>query len=334
MDKKRIESLDALRGFAAIAFVLRHYTTIFNFKFNTPLNFSVEFKYGYLGVELFFLISGFVIFMSIEQIQSIKEFIIKRFVRLYPTYWIPLFLTSLVILISGVSKLAFSKLDFLLNLTVIQDLFIPILHNKHIDGVYWSLAAELLFYGFILCLYQFKLLKHIQIIGFLWLLSSIICIPNDYSIFMIGVLLNMKWSPLFFGGMMFYTIWKDELERKKWTSHFLIGFSLISYYILTLTKATDPLKSSIEECIVVTGFFFTFYLLSFEKITFLSKSKILLFLGKISYPLYLIHQNIGYIILLILVQQFNLINQVIIIVPILISIGLTMLIVYKFEMSI
>ena len=58
---KRIESLDALRGLAALAVMLRHYTTIFSVDYDVPSNFNFEFKYGYLGVELFFLISGFVI---------------------------------------------------------------------------------------------------------------------------------------------------------------------------------------------------------------------------------------------------------------------------------
>lgn len=331
MDKKRIESLDALRGLAALVVMLRHYTTIFSIDYGVPNNFNFEFKYGYLGVELFFLISGFVIFMTIEQVNTSKEFIVKRFVRLYPTYWLSILITTIVILLFGLPKMQFSIKDFLLNLTMIQDVVNPILHTKHIDGVYWSLAAELLFYGFILLLFQLKWLKYIKVIGFFWVLISIICIPNDISVLMLGIIFNLKWSPLFFGGILFYKLWKYDTEKIKWNTHFLILFSLISYYILTLTKVEDESKSNFIECIVITFFFLVFYLVAFQKLNFLGKGKILLFLGKISYPLYLLHQNIGYIILFYLINKFQFNNQLILLIPILVSILLASLIVFKFE---
>lgn len=329
--KKRIESIDALRGIAALAVVLRHYTTIFSIDYDVPNDFNFEFKYGYLGVELFFLISGFVIFMTIEKVKTSKEFVVKRFVRLYPTYWLALFITAIVILFFGLPKMHFTVKDFFLNLTMIQDVVNPILKTKHIDGVYWSLTAELLFYGLMLVLFQLKLLKHIKLIGFFWLLISIVCIPNDISIFMLGILFNLKWSPLFFAGILFYKLWKYDAEKTKWSLHFLILFSLLSYYVLTLTKVEEESKSNIIECIVTTFFFVVFYLVTYSKLDFLGKSKILLFLGKISYPLYLVHQNIGYIILFYLISVFHFHHQIILVVPILVSILLASVIVFKFE---
>jgi peptidoglycan/LPS O-acetylase OafA/YrhL len=297
MSKSRIETLDALRGLAALAVVLRHYTTIFKVDYGLPENFVFEFKYGYLGVELFFLLSGFVIFMTIEQVNNTKEFFIKRFVRLFPTYWLSLGITTIIILFFGLEKMNFKVIDFIFNLTMVQDLLIPILHIKHIDGVYWSLAPELFFYGFVAILFYFNLLKYIKVIGFIWLLISIICIPNDISIFMLGIIFNLKWSPLFFAGILFYKLWKSLNEKSIIINHLLILFSLLCYYVLTLTKLEEEYKSNIIECIVTTFFFVIFYLTAYEKLNFLGSIKPLLFLGKISYPLYLIHQNIGYIIL-------------------------------------
>lgn len=331
MEKKRIDSLDALRGIAALAVVLRHYTTIFSIDYGVPENFKFEFKYGYLGVELFFLISGFVIFMTIEQVNSSKEFIIKRFVRLFPTYWFSILITTIAILFFGLPKMQFSSKDFFVNLTMIQDVVNPIFHTKHIDGVYWSLAVELLFYGFILLLFKLKWLNHIKLIGFLWVMISIVCIPNDISIFMLGVIFNLKWSPLFFAGILFYKLWKYDIEKMKLSTHVLIVFSLLAYFFLTLTKFEEESKSNIIECIVATLFFIIFYLVAYQKLNFLGKNKVLLFLGKISYPLYLIHQNIGYIILFYLIHTLKLYHQIIILIPILISILLATIIVFKFE---
>ena len=331
MSKARIQTLDALRGLAALAVVLRHYTTIFKIDYKLPENFVFEFKYGYLGVELFFLLSGFVIFMTIEQVKTTKEFFIKRFVRLFPTYWLSLSITAIIILFFGLEKMDFKAIDFLFNLTMIQDLVIPILHIKHIDGVYWSLAPELLFYGFIALLFYFNLIKYIKIIGFIWLLISIICIPNDISVFMLGIIFNLKWSPLFFAGILFYKLWKSPNEKTNNVTHLLILFSLICYYVLTLTKVEEEYKSNIVECLVTTFFFTIFYLIVYEKLNFLGSIKPLLFLGKISYPLYLIHQNIGYIILFYLVHTLQIHTQIVLFIPILISIGVASLIVYKFE---
>ena len=94
LNKKIIYELDGLRGVAALAVVFYHYTTRFSIKFNSDIISNViNFKYGHYGVQLFFVISGFVIFMSIEKVKSPFEFLYKRFVRLYPTFWMSLFLT-------------------------------------------------------------------------------------------------------------------------------------------------------------------------------------------------------------------------------------------------
>ncbi|MBE2288046.1 MAG: acyltransferase, partial [Chitinophagaceae bacterium] len=74
-DSKQIDryrELDALRGIAAIMVVLFHYSIL---------------QVGTTGVDLFFIISGFVILMSVSKVNSGIEFVINRISRLYPTYW-------------------------------------------------------------------------------------------------------------------------------------------------------------------------------------------------------------------------------------------------------
>jgi peptidoglycan/LPS O-acetylase OafA/YrhL len=77
---KRFQELDALRGIAALLVVVFHFTM------HRPQS-ELGFKYGITGVDLFFIISGFVIFMSINNVNSAKEFVVNRITRLYPTYW-------------------------------------------------------------------------------------------------------------------------------------------------------------------------------------------------------------------------------------------------------
>ena len=82
----RIYELDAFRGIAAMAVVLYHYSTRYNeiFDVTSFLNFS----FGWMGVPLFFILSGFVITLSVNRCKSPFEFLYRRFIRLYPTYWI------------------------------------------------------------------------------------------------------------------------------------------------------------------------------------------------------------------------------------------------------
>src|SRR4051812_43348422 len=85
--KPRIELLDSFRFLAIILVVLFHY---FYSKRNTeglyPYGdqYGHIFKHGNIGVQLFFKISGFVIFMTIEKCKTLKEFLVRRFIRLCP----------------------------------------------------------------------------------------------------------------------------------------------------------------------------------------------------------------------------------------------------------
>ena len=91
--KSRLVEVDALRGLAALAVVLFHYTTRFTELFapNPPPTFS--FPDGHYGVNLFFIISGFVIFMTLEKTSRPMDFVVSRFSRLFPAYWVAIILT-------------------------------------------------------------------------------------------------------------------------------------------------------------------------------------------------------------------------------------------------
>jgi peptidoglycan/LPS O-acetylase OafA/YrhL len=81
---ERFAELDALRGFAALAVVLYHYSLHTGRYYH---DFPFRFTAGAYGVELFFCISGFVIFWTLERSRTITDFAFSRFTRLFPTYW-------------------------------------------------------------------------------------------------------------------------------------------------------------------------------------------------------------------------------------------------------
>ena len=110
--KNKIDSLETLRGFAALAVAFYHY----------PSTSFLHIKNGYLGVYFFFALSGFVIalnyFDQIKNINNLIKFQIKRFFRLYPIHIFTLFI------VLGIQVLKFLVLKFF-NITSGNEAFSP-----------------------------------------------------------------------------------------------------------------------------------------------------------------------------------------------------------------
>lgn len=119
MEEKRIFILDTLKIIATILIVFYHYQQILNIEFNKINFFGGKFYFGHL-VELFFLISGFLMFNYIEKIKqglSFEEFFINRLKRLLPLMTIgAISYESLIYFYSRIfrEKLLESELDFFL----------------------------------------------------------------------------------------------------------------------------------------------------------------------------------------------------------------------------
>src|SRR5690625_4174458 len=103
--------------------------------------------YGAVGPELFFIISGFVILMTAWG-RSARYYVASRVSRIFPAYWAAVLLTGLLLLEVWPSGKNIGVGQWLLNLTMVQDLF----DVRHIDSVYWTLWVELRFYLLILVL--------------------------------------------------------------------------------------------------------------------------------------------------------------------------------------
>ncbi|MBI9061925.1 MAG: acyltransferase [Marinilabiliaceae bacterium] len=303
----RLTVLDAFRGIAALAVVLYHYTIRYSllYDFETP-SFMQVFKYGYLGVHLFFIISGFVIFMTIQKNNTPLLFLYKRFTRLYPTYWICLIVTLLAVSIFSLTGRHISITASLINFSMFQEA----LNIPHVDGSYWSLTIELFFYLQIAFLLALKSIKHLYYWATLFLLlfisNKIIHIPLK------SFYLNLHYSPLFLAGIFFY---KLKFLKTKWIDHIFIICCLISYVFFSKSHA---------EQIIITLFFILFYFFVYNKLEFIG-IKPLLFLGEISYALYLLHQNIGYIIMNV-VRDYTNNYSIVLLTPIFFSIILAWLV--------
>ncbi|AOM75934.1 acyltransferase family protein [Pedobacter steynii] len=275
----RVKELDVLRGIAALNVVLFHYTAKFRLNFGHDYPSKYDWNIGQYGVELFFIISGFVIFMSLQGKTCIRDFAYKRFSRLYPTYWICMILTFLVVGLArdpGIESQ--SAAVFLMNLTMIQGAF----NIKNIDGVYWSLIPELFFYVSMGLLFQLGWLNKVRTIALVWL--SLMLFNTLFKLPFGAYFLNLEYGMFFMAGILFYQI---KFAKGDWHEHVLIGFCFLAAVL------THP---GLTLFYVFVFIFLLFYLFVYDQLKFFSWRPFI-FLGYISYSLYLLHQNIGFVLM-------------------------------------
>ena len=150
MHRNRLVELDAIRGLAAFSVVLFHLTTRFDRVYGHIAAPSFALPFGHYGVQFFFGLSGFVILLTLERTRHPADFIVSRASRLYPAYWAAIAITTLFVMIGPLPDLRRSLPVILLNLTMLEGF----VGAPYVDGVYWTLAIELAFYGcmFLLCL--------------------------------------------------------------------------------------------------------------------------------------------------------------------------------------
>ena len=309
--KERYYEIDLFRFLAAISVVFFHYTfggynlgaTALSFPELSPIS-----KYGYLGVDFFFMISGFVILLTVWD-KDFKGFVISRITRLYPAFWIGVSLTTLATL--SLSDHNITLIQYLANLSMVSDIF----GIKAIDGVYWTLLVEIRFYFLIAVVMLFNHIKQIKYYLSFWLVISIgLSVINELSI--IKFLLMPQWSSYFIAGAVFYLIRKEGASRL----YFLI---ILAAYLLSIKQACWNIKN-LEELYqasfsiwiviaIISLFYIALLMVSINKTAFINK-KSMLSLGVLTYPLYLIHQNIGFILFNVFIDNNKYLSLLVIIV--------------------
>jgi peptidoglycan/LPS O-acetylase OafA/YrhL len=144
--ERRLRHIDALRAIAALLVVWRHAADAFvvpGMRGHWLADIADGIDVGRIGVVVFFLVSGYVIPFSIhpERPTAIGSFLIKRFFRIFPAYWLSLPLGALTTWwIWGKS---FGWRELLVNLTLLQDAF-GVASAQ--GGLYWTLLVEWIFY--------------------------------------------------------------------------------------------------------------------------------------------------------------------------------------------
>jgi peptidoglycan/LPS O-acetylase OafA/YrhL len=290
----RFLELDVLRGWAAAVVVLSHYSShCARYLGAGPFGLYLPTVVGFHAVQLFFMISGFVIYFTLERSATWKDFAVSRITRLYPAYWAAL--TLMVV----VERLAFGQRiwvgGYVTNLTMLQE-FIGF---SNLDNVFWSLTVELAFYVIMGLLFVTGLLGRIELVAAAWLgLAALWSVADQYlGIALPAVLprvLILRYIPFFLAGIVFYRVVRHGLTvtRLALLVAALAAGGLIDGIWDADVPAVEP--ADVLGRLGVTAILFGLFALAVNGRLRFAVSPITLWLGTISYSLYLSHRNLGY----------------------------------------
>lgn len=291
---RRYEYLDLLRLACAFAVLIFHYDAIAPRTGLAPAASSqipMFSAYGFLGVQVFFMISGFVIALSITG-RSVQSFVWARMLRLYPAYWIGACLTAISIVLFSIDNPTLWQpglAGFLVNLTMLGG-FIGV---PYVDPVYWTLTVELRFYVMValLALIGLRINSPSVIGGWLALCVVGIFVPIVHKIVM------GEYAPYFLVGVLALTL-RDERRRWLNASMLLVGLALAcrliwQQQIVLRGVEGHPPYDPLVACVVVAAGLAMVVACAFAPSPSQRWTGGLRTLGAMTYPLYLIHGVLG-----------------------------------------
>lgn len=296
-DSSRVPALDLLRLIAVGAVVLYHYG------FWGPASHGVPqvalpalapvAQYGFLGVPVFFAISGFVIAYSAEGRTSIG-FAIARFSRIYPTFVLCMTLTFTATMLFGPGHFEVTAPQWLANLLIAA----PMLGQPYVDTSYWSLVIEVVFYAWVTAFIALGLFpRRLDAIIVAWLAITFaneltIDAPIFEKVFMADD------SGFFAVGLLIYQHYRGRRDARLWALSALALGTAVFQAVHKLerlgvhTHGTFDPRIVAAICVVSLG---TVFLATRIKRVPLP-AKVVVAIGGITYPLYLLHMQLGYVI--------------------------------------
>lgn len=292
--RSRLRGLDGLRFVAAAAVVLFHYTGVEAGFWDGPPTgvfptLNEASRYGYLGVELFFMVSGFVILMTAYG-RSIEGFTASRIARLFPAYWVAVVITvTLQAFWSGGRNPG--PVDTLINLTMVQGAFdIPA-----VQGAFWTLWIELKFYVLIGIFLMIGITAR-RALAFALLWPVVAQIARATHTGFLNSLLVPEYAPYFAVGMLLFIVYRFGNSLIVWLG---IAFNTIlcvrqgvAYAPRASRQVVDNVNGDVVALAVVL-MVVAIWVVSSGPLRDLSW-RWLSVAGALTYPLYLVHGQFGF----------------------------------------
>lgn len=291
----RLYALDGLRFCAALAVLFYHFTARRNSAWGQPVDTvfpdaSYITGLGAFGVDLFFVISGFVILMTAWN-ANIAKYVASRLSRLFPAYWACVALSAFLLIVIWPYK-STSFTQAATNMTLVQRAF----GIADVDGVYWTLWAELRFY-LLMAVFVLVGITTRRVLAFciIWPILGGIAATSGSEV--LSTILVSEWAPLFSAGMALFVVKREPRNLAAWLT---LGFTalLAGGYsgqftldgINDLTNRTFPDIVGWVLPLIAIGLV---GLLSMTRLSSLGGKRMII-LGALTYPLYLLHEYWGW----------------------------------------
>ena len=289
---KNNKQVQVLRFVFCCLIVLYHFTCRYSDIYSNSSFYAPVFKYNSLiGLFGFLVLSGF--FAVNNNTQTGFKFLVRRVSSLYPPYLIAITLIFVIQLTGYLGEeRSVSFVQYLLNIPFLNVL----LRTGYVDGAHWYVFVSLMFFGWVFILRALKINNNTifwYILSFCIIMFGIFVTVFDYQIvisignyfdyfvyFCLGIIIN-------------YTL------NKKMDFKCIVCFYFSSIVYLCLTKSRIELTLLFFTCTIVVAALF-------ERIKFLEYLHPFIYIGNYSYFIYLIHQNIGYILMNVFLKNSSL----------------------------
>ena len=246
--------------------------------------------FGSFGVQLFFVISGFVILMSAWG-RDVRSFAASRVGRLFPAYWLSVASVVLLLVVVAPGTKDVGIPETAANLTMVQRAF----GVQDIESVYWTLWAELRFYVLVAILLAVGMTRN-RIVAFaaIWPVVAAIAVRSDSTLW--STVLVGTDAPLFAGGMVLYLLTKERRSLVLWLvlglNVALAGVISGHSQALRIATSTDVTVGPQTYWIAIVTCFVLVALVALTRLDRLSW-RWLTVVGALTYPLYLLHSSWG-----------------------------------------
>jgi peptidoglycan/LPS O-acetylase OafA/YrhL len=296
--RARVEVLDLLRLVAVLAVIAFHYgyrgPAVLGAADVALPEIAAFAKYGYLGVQLFFVISGFVIAYSAEGRTS-TAFAIARVARIYPGFLFCMTVTFLATLAFGAPRFDATVSQWVANLFIAA----PALNRPYMDNAYWTIVYEVIFYAWMYLLIASGLFRRrIDVVVLIWLTLSLL---NETALqsYVVRKIFLTDQSAFFAAGLLLYEIFKGRRDAALQCLFGLATAGAVLQGLANVQWLREHYMTAFDDWTVAT-----LCLVSILAVTLavrirrvLLPAGVIVAIGGLTYPLYLLHQQVGYIAL-------------------------------------
>lgn len=290
--KNRVWALDLLRFLAASSVLYYHFYFIGPLQGYWPKDFTSDIgKWGDFGLDLFFVISGFVISLTANG-RNAKQFITARFIRIMPGFFVCSTITALMaVVLPGIYfKEIFPR--WIASLTLFPHIF----GTQTLSSVYWTLTVEVTFYAWVSILIAANIWQkfNTRIIA-LWIVISLL---NQVAIHssIIDSLFITQFCGHFCAGIIVYRIYEKQPPKACWLL-MTLSILLISIHVIGFSEwIGNAFKHPISKAgqLLVAPIIIILVFVASKIKTNPFPNNLVIALGGMSFPFYLIHADLGF----------------------------------------